>query len=117
MPGRKIRKSKLPSPNIWPYVPNPSILTSAGPTETAVVMPPGMDSDALIQHANRRLDMSLGIGLGTVKGKVFRIGHLGSLNELELLGGLAGLEMMLKEFGVPVRLGAGIAAAEASLLG
>ena len=85
-------------------------------TLTAVVMPTGMDSDALIQHANRRLDMSLGIGLGDVRGKVFRIGHLGSLNELELLGGLAGLEMMLKEFGVPVRLGAGVAAAEESLL-
>ncbi|MGH7353500.1 MAG: pyridoxal-phosphate-dependent aminotransferase family protein [Candidatus Rokuibacteriota bacterium] len=86
-------------------------------TLTAVVMPPGMDSDALIQHAHRRLDMSLGIGLGAVRGKVFRIGHLGSLNELELLGGLAGLEMMLKEFGIPVRLGAGVAAAEGSLLG
>jgi alanine-glyoxylate transaminase/serine-glyoxylate transaminase/serine-pyruvate transaminase len=51
-----------------------------------------------------------------VKGKVFRIGHLGSLNELELLGALAGLELMLKDFGVPIRLGAGLAAAEEFLL-
>ena len=60
--------------------------------------------------------MSLGVGLGEVKGKVFRIGHLGSLNELELLGGLAGVEMTLRSFGVLVPLGAGLAAAEQHLL-
>ncbi|MBI4608127.1 MAG: aminotransferase class V-fold PLP-dependent enzyme [Candidatus Rokubacteria bacterium] len=84
-------------------------------TLTAVVMPEGMDSDAYIAHANRTLDLSLGVGLGAAKGKVFRIGHLGSLNELELIGGLAGVELTLKSFGVPVRLGAGLAAAEAYL--
>src|SRR5687768_7044855 len=86
-------------------------------TLTAVVMPAGFDSDDFIRHANTKLDMSLGMGLGAVKGTVFRIGHLGSLNELELLGGLAGVEMMLKDFGVPVRLGAGLAAAQEYLLG
>ena len=86
-------------------------------TLTAVVMPAGFDSDEYVRHANRRLDMSLGIGLGAVRGKVFRIGHLGSLNELELLGGLAGVEMTLRDFGVPLRLGAGLAAAEEFLLG
>lgn len=86
-------------------------------TLTAVVLPPGFDSDELIRHAYRRLELSLGVGLGAVKGKVFRIGHLGSLNELDLLGGLAGVEMMLKEFGVPVTLGAGLAAAQEFLLG
>lgn len=85
-------------------------------TLTAVVMPEGFDSDAYLAHANRRLDMSLGVGLGKVKGKVFRIGHLGSLNELELLGGLAGVEMTLRSFGVNVPLGAGLAAAETYLL-
>ncbi|MGH7326563.1 MAG: pyridoxal-phosphate-dependent aminotransferase family protein [Candidatus Rokuibacteriota bacterium] len=85
-------------------------------TLTAVVMPPGHDSEALIGHAYRRLNLSLGVGLGDVKGKVFRIGHLGSLNELDLLGGLAGVEMMLKEVGVPLRLGAGLAAAQEFLL-
>src|SRR2546422_4577025 len=63
-----------------------------------------------------RLNLSLGVGLGAVRGKVFRIGHLGSLNELDLLGGLAGVEMMLKDFGVPVRLGAGLAAPPEFLL-
>jgi alanine-glyoxylate transaminase/serine-glyoxylate transaminase/serine-pyruvate transaminase len=85
-------------------------------TLTAVVMPAGFDSDAFIRQAYARLDLSLGIGLGDVKGKVFRIGHLGSLNELELLGGLAGVEMALRDFGVPVRLGAGVAAAQEFLL-
>ena len=85
-------------------------------TLTAVVMPAGRDSDDFVQHAQRTLDMSLGLGLGDVKGQVFRIGHLGSLNELELLGGLAGLEIALKRFGIPIRLGAGMAAAEESLL-
>jgi alanine-glyoxylate transaminase/serine-glyoxylate transaminase/serine-pyruvate transaminase len=81
-------------------------------TLTAVVMPAGLDSDAYVQYAYKRLELSLGIGLGAVKGKVFRIGHLGSLNELELLGGLAGVEMTLREFGAPLTLGAGLAAAE-----
>ena len=81
-------------------------------TLTAVVMPEGHDSDAYLAHANRTLGLSLGVGLGEVKGKVFRIGHLGSLNELDLLGGLAGVEMTLRSFGIPVPLGAGLAAAE-----
>ena len=85
-------------------------------TVTAVCMPDGFDSDAFIAHAQKSLDMSLGIGLGKTKGRVFRIGHLGNLNEMELLGGLAGVEMTLKSFGVPVPLGAGLSAAESYLL-
>ena len=85
-------------------------------TLTAVKMPAGKDSDAYIAHANKALGMSLGVGLGAVKGTVFRIGHLGSLNELELLGGLAGVELTLKSFGIDLRLGAGLAAAEEYLL-
>jgi alanine-glyoxylate transaminase/serine-glyoxylate transaminase/serine-pyruvate transaminase len=85
-------------------------------TLTAVVMPRGKDSDAYIAHAHQALAMSLGAGLGDMKGKLFRIGHLGGLNELELLGGLAGVEMTLRSFGVDVRLGAGIAAAQQYLL-
>ena len=85
-------------------------------TLTAVVMPTGFDSDAYLAHAWKTLEVSLGVGLGEVKGKVFRIGHLGSLNELDLLGGLAGVELTLKSFGVNLRLGAGLAAAEQYLL-
>lgn len=85
-------------------------------TLTAVVMPPGLDADAFVAHAFRRLGLSLGVGLGDVKGRVFRIGHLGSLNELDLLGALAGVELALREFGVRVELGRGLAAAETYLL-
>lgn len=85
-------------------------------TLTAVKMPAGKDSDAYIAHANKALGMSLGVGLGAVKGEVFRIGHLGSLNELELLAGLCGVELTLKSFGVDLRLGTGLAAAEEYLL-
>jgi alanine-glyoxylate transaminase/serine-glyoxylate transaminase/serine-pyruvate transaminase len=91
--------------------------TECSNTLTAVVMPEGFDSDELIRVAYRRLDLSLGVGLGAVKGKVFRIGHLGGVNELDLLGGLAGVEMALKELGVPVTLGAGLGAAQEFLLG
>ena len=85
-------------------------------TVTAVCMPEGFDSDAYIAHAQKHLDISFGPGLGKVKGKIFRIGHLGSLNELELLGALAGVELTLTSFGVTVPLGAGLAAAEHYLL-
>jgi alanine-glyoxylate transaminase / serine-glyoxylate transaminase / serine-pyruvate transaminase len=85
-------------------------------TLTAVRMPEGLDSDAFIDHTLKLVDLPLGKGLGKVKGKLFRIGHLGSLNELELLGILAGVEMALKSFGVKIALGAGVAAAETYLL-
>lgn len=96
-------------------------LFARNPTEyantlTAVAMPDGLDSDAFIDHTLRLVDLPLGKGLGKVKGKLFRIGHLGSLNELELLGVLAGIEMALKSFGVKIPLGAGLAAAETYLL-
>ena len=85
-------------------------------TLTAVSMPQGFDSDRFIHHALKLIDLPLGKSLGKVKGKLFRVGHLGSLNELELLGVLAGIEMSLSSFGVKVPLGAGLAAAEAYLL-
>src|SRR5919109_2559425 len=85
-------------------------------TLTAVCLPDGFDSEGYLSHAQKILELPLGPGLGEVKGKIFRIGHLGSLNELELLGALAGVEMTLTSFGVPVPLGAGLAAAETYLL-
>ena len=84
------------------------------PTLTAVTMPEGSDSDAVIRHARERFGLALGVGLGQIKGKVLRIGHLGALNELEVLGTLGGVELALKESGVPLELGAGVAAAQRS---
>jgi alanine-glyoxylate transaminase / serine-glyoxylate transaminase / serine-pyruvate transaminase len=91
-------------------------IEEASNTLTAVCMPEGFDSDAYLAHAERTLELPLGPGLGAVKGKIFRFGHLGSLNELELLGALAGVEMTLTSFGVSIPLGAGLAAAETYLL-
>ncbi len=70
---------------------------------TAVMMPEGHDGDRLRQIILERFDMSLGAGLTKLKGKVFRIGHLGDFNDLTLLGTLAGVEMGLACAGVPHR--------------
>jgi alanine-glyoxylate transaminase/serine-glyoxylate transaminase/serine-pyruvate transaminase len=59
--------------------------------------------------------LALGVGLTRIKGKVFRIGHLGALNELEVLGTLGGVEMALSELGVQIGLGSGVAAAQGLL--
>ncbi len=63
---------------------------------TAVLMPDGHDADALREVILDGFDMSLGQGLGKLKGKIFRIGHLGDFNELMLMGTLAGVEMGLR---------------------
>ncbi|MET0233063.1 MAG: aminotransferase class V-fold PLP-dependent enzyme [Kibdelosporangium sp.] len=71
-------------------------------TLTAVLMPDGHDADKLRALVLDRFDMSLGAGLGKVAGKVFRIGHLGHLNDLSLAGTLSGVQMGLQLSGVPV---------------
>lgn len=83
-------------------------------TLTAVVMPEGKDAGEVMRIARERYDLALGVGLGRIRGKVFRIGHLGSLNELEVIGTLGGVELALAEAGVPIELGAGVAAAQRS---
>ncbi len=77
---------------------------------TAVLMPEGYDADALRKLILDRFDMSLGTGLGKLKGKSFRIGHLGDFNDLMLAGTLSGVEMGLACAGVPSSRG-GVAAA------
>ncbi|MFE0172954.1 pyridoxal-phosphate-dependent aminotransferase family protein [Streptomyces sp. NPDC059002] len=69
---------------------------------TAVLLPEGQDADAVRKIVLERFDMSLGTGLGRLAGKVFRIGHLGHLNDLTLAGTLAGVQMGLELAGVPV---------------
>ncbi len=77
---------------------------------TAVVMPEGYDADELRRVILERFNLALGNGLGKLKGRVFRIGHLGDFNELMLAGTLGGVEMGLAAAGVPFAKG-GIAAA------
>src|SRR6185503_20239399 len=74
-------------------------------TVTAVFMPTGHDADQLRKLILEKFDLSLGTGLAKLQGKVFRIGHLGSLNDLMLAGALAGVEMGLALAGVPHRKG------------
>ncbi len=68
---------------------------------TAVILPPGYDTTAFCQMTAEAFNLSLGQGLGRLRGRVFRIGHLGDLNELMLLGALGGLETALKRAGIP----------------
>jgi alanine-glyoxylate transaminase/serine-glyoxylate transaminase/serine-pyruvate transaminase len=81
---------------------------------TAVLMPEGHNADAFRRVVLERFNMSLGQGLGKLSGRIFRIGHLGWLNELMLCGTLAGVEMGLALAGVPHRKG-GVDAAMAYL--
>ncbi len=80
------------------------------PVLTGVVMPEGVDADAVRKLIYERFDLSLGTGLGKVKGRMFRIGHLGDCNDLTLMAALSGCEMGLKLSGVKLA-GSGVQAA------
>jgi alanine-glyoxylate transaminase / serine-glyoxylate transaminase / serine-pyruvate transaminase len=80
------------------------------PVLTGVVTPSGVDADALRRLIHERFDLSLGTGLGRIKGRMFRIGHLGDCNDLTLVATLAGVEMGLKLSGVAIA-GSGVQAA------
>ena len=80
------------------------------PVLTGVIMPEGVDADAVRKLIYERFDCSLGTGLGKVKGRMFRIGHLGDCNDLTLMAALSGCEMGLKLSGVRLS-GSGVLAA------
>jgi len=80
-------------------------------TVSAILVPEGFDAAKVILNAYQRYNLSLGAGLSKVAGKVFRIGHLGDLNELSLMGAIAGAEMSMLDNGIPVTPGSGVAAA------
>ena len=79
-------------------------------TITAILLPEGYDSDSLRKVILDDYNMSLGMGLNKIKGKVFRIGHLGDFNDLMLAGALAGVEMGLKKSKIPFKSGGLMAA-------
>jgi alanine-glyoxylate transaminase/serine-glyoxylate transaminase/serine-pyruvate transaminase len=87
----------------------------ASNTITAVRTPEGVDSNVLMKHARERYGLSLGGGIGQLNGQAFRIGHLGSLNELEVLGTLGGVELTFNDLGIDVEMGSGLLAAQRSL--
>lgn len=80
-------------------------------TVSAVMVPEGIDGAKVIAHAFSRYNLALGAGLARVAGKLFRIGHLGDLNEVMLLGAIAGAEMAMIDCGAKVEPGSGVAAA------
>ena len=80
------------------------------PVLTGVITPPGTDADAIRKLIHDRFDLSLGTGLGKVRGRMFRIGHLGDCNDLTLMAALAGVEMGLK-LGRVALAGSGVQAA------
>lgn len=81
-------------------------------TVSAIVVPPGFDGTKVVTHAAAKYGVAFGVGLGEVAGKVFRIGHLGSLTEVMMLSGIATAEMVMADLGFPIRLGSGVAAAQ-----
>ncbi len=80
-------------------------------TVSAIYLPDGFDSNAFVRHAYKAYGLSLGVGLSKVAGRVFRIGHLGDLNELMVLTALSGVELTLRDQNVPFTAGSGVAAA------
>lgn len=82
-------------------------------TITAVLVPEGCNGTELVHLAAQKYGVAFGVGLGEVAGKVFRIGHLGMLTDVMVLAGLATAEMCMADLGWPIRLGSGVAAAQA----
>jgi alanine-glyoxylate transaminase / serine-glyoxylate transaminase / serine-pyruvate transaminase len=81
-------------------------------TVSAIMVPPGVNGAEVIDVAYRRYNLALGAGLARMAGKLFRIGHLGDLNELMLAGGITGAEMAMRDVGMKVTPGSGVAAAQ-----
>lgn len=80
-------------------------------TVSAIMVPEGINGADVIARAYNRYNLSLGAGLSQVAGKLFRIGHLGDMNEVHLMAAIAGAEMAMLDCGVDVQPGSGVAAA------
>ena len=79
---------------------------------SAIRAPEGFDANRIVSHALNTYGVAFGTGLGDVAGKVFRIGHLGSLTDVMALSGIATAEVVMADLGLPVKLGSGVAAAQ-----
>jgi len=81
-------------------------------TVSAICTPEGFDATRIVTHAADKYDVAFGVGLGEVAGKVFRIGHLGSMTDVMALSGLATVEMCMVDLGLDIKLGSGVSAAQ-----
>lgn len=79
---------------------------------SAIRTPEGFDANRIVAHALSAYGVAFGTGLGDVAGKVFRIGHLGSLTDVMALSGIATAEMVMADLGLPITLGSGVVAAQ-----
>jgi len=85
---------------------------SPGSSVTAVKAPAGLDSGVIVKEFRNRFGAIIANGQGTMKGKIFRIAHLGYFDFADLFAVIAGLEIILKANGLPVEYGTGVAAVE-----
>jgi aspartate aminotransferase-like enzyme len=92
-------------------------LTSAYPADgmTAAFFPQGIEGKAFLDRLEKRFGIKMAGGQGPWKGKIFRMAHFGMIDELEVLAALAALELLLVEFGIPVKTGSAVAAGIAIL--
>lgn len=81
-------------------------------TVSAISTPEGFNATDIVTRAASDYGMAFGVGLGEVAGKVFRIGHLGSLTDAMMLSGLGVAEMVMVDLGLDIKLGSGVAAAQ-----
>ncbi|PLX37576.1 MAG: serine--glyoxylate aminotransferase [Hyphomicrobiales bacterium] len=81
-------------------------------TVSAIVAPEGFNANRIVAHAASAYGVAFGAGLGDVAGKVFRIGHLGSMTDVMALSGIATAEMVMADLDLPITLGSGVAAAQ-----
>ena len=81
-------------------------------TVSAVCVPEGFNGTEVVKLAYQRYGVSFAVGLNKVAGKVFRIGHLGSMTDVMALSGIATAEMAMKDLGISIELGSGVAAAQ-----
>ncbi len=81
-------------------------------TVSAIRTPEGFNATEIVTHAANKYGVAFGVGLGEVAGKVFRIGHLGSLTDVMALSGIATAEMCMVDLGMDITLGSGVAAAQ-----
>ncbi|WP_171229409.1 L-aspartate--glyoxylate aminotransferase BhcA [Ruegeria sp. HKCCA4008] len=88
---------------------NPSVYSD---TVSAIRTPNGFNATDIVTHAAEKYGVAFGVGLGEVAGKVFRIGHLGSLTDVMALSGIATAEMCMVDLGLNIQLGSGVAAAQ-----
>ncbi|MEK9978602.1 MAG: aminotransferase class V-fold PLP-dependent enzyme, partial [Paracoccaceae bacterium] len=81
-------------------------------TVSAIRTPADFNATDIVAHAADKYGVAFGVGLGEVAGKVFRIGHLGSLTDVMTLSGIATAEMCMVDLGLDITFGSGVAAAQ-----